>query len=83
MLLMNCANVGNKSTAIAGMPITATASVTPHHLNLDIFSIHIRNTLLLVEAKLITCVKMFQKPGDSQPICALSGFLRLFSGRWR
>ena len=83
MLLMNYVGIGNKLAATSVIPHTIAMSVTPPHANLDIFSIHIRNTLLLVEAKLIAHVKMFQKPGDSQPICVLSGFLRLFSGRWR
>ena len=82
MLLMNYANVGNQLAAIAGMSTTAPMSATPH-ANLDIFIIHIRNTLLAVVAKLISRAKLSKKSGDSQPICVSSGFLRLFSGRWR
>ena len=82
MLLMNYVDIGNKLAATPVMSTTASMSVTPH-TNLDIFGLHIRNTLLLVEAKLVAHTKSFQKPGDSQPICVLSGFLRLFSGRWR
>ena len=78
MLLMNYVGIGNKLAATSVMPNTTAMSPPPPYK----FR-HIRNTLLLVEAKLVSRSKMFQKPGDSQLICVLFGFLCLFSGRWR
>ena len=61
MSLMDYASIGNKLAATAVMPITAAMSVTPPHANLDIFGIHIRNTLLFVKAKSVSFAKLFKK----------------------
>ncbi len=43
------------------IPHSNLPSISTPPANLDIFSIHIRNTLLLVEVKLVARVKMFQQ----------------------